>query len=661
MPDETKRCPLCGEQILGIAVKCRYCGSMLDRGTPEGTPDPSGAAASWWQMAGPLESGTVVREYRIKRMLGQGGMGEVYLADQTTTGRQVAMKVVAPELMRDEGVRRRFMEEARVMAALEHPNIVTLHTFFEEGGRFFLVMKYIDGESLEDRVEREGPLSVDDAVRVSKAVLLALEYAHSRPQAVIHRDIKPANILLSKDDSVVVMDLGIAKAVGREQLTRTAGIVGTYEYMSPEQIMGGEVGPVTDIYCFGITLYKMLTGVVPFPQQTDTGIDCMDGHRHNAVLPLVEFRDGLPDWLQSVVEKALAKDPAARFSSAAAMSAELVATPFQPTSSSPNPRSPPRSQTEHDIPPMEAAPLVREPLQNSDVVADFGLEDPIPFWRRRGGFLLLATAILLATNVATFFISRYLAPLPPATEAAVAVDDDLAKQEGKEIVKLIKEVNELRMETAKLEKAMTEKDKQLKQLQSQKPGPAAKVEPVAVPPKPSLRELNAHNDSNAVPVPAGSPLRGADTVDMQILEQPKLPKVAAKDELKCIPDDFPEHALDILEIQRHLCDAQAFVSDRVNSSTQLSIPQKHLWEALSQIDSELRGIPSSLCMKDYRKTKAELARYCTTMAMKYAQKKTPEDCKEAGKWAESAEVFQASTSAVSAALAPCKKENSAEL
>ena len=342
MSDEMKGCPYCGEQILGIAMKCKHCQTMLDgsvpypRGTPAppgATPYPAGATpapgapAAWRQAVGPLEPGTIVREYRIERILGEGGMGEVFLADQTTTGRMVAMKVVVPELTRDPGVRRRFMEEARVMAALDHPNIVTLHTFFEESDRFFLVMKYIDGESLEDRIVRTGPMSVDEAMRVSNAVLAALEYAHTQPQPVVHRDIKPANILLGKDDSVVVMDFGIAKAVGREKLTRTAGIVGTYEYMSPEQIVGDEVGPATDIYCFGITLYKMLTGVVPFPQKTDTGIDCMDGHRHKPVTPLAEFRDGLPNWLPGVLEKALAKAPAARFSSAAAMSAVLKSVP----------------------------------------------------------------------------------------------------------------------------------------------------------------------------------------------------------------------------------------------------------------------------------------------------------------------------------------------
>ena len=326
MRSDRKNCPFCYEDIHVRALKCKHCGSMLDgnvplpgvaRGAgttpappPGATPAPGGTP-QWWNLSGPLEPETRIREYRIERMLGEGGMGEVYLAEDVETGRRVAMKVVAPELMRDEGVRKRFREEARVMAGLSQPNIVTLYSFFEEGNRFFLVMEYIDGESLEDRIER-GYLELEEARRISNGVLAALDFAHSAAQPVIHRDIKPANILLGKDGRVVVTDFGVAKALGREKLTRTRGVVGTMEYMSPEQVKGSDVTRAADLYCFGITLFKMLTGVVPFPQESDTGLECMNAHVGGTPPRLSEFRDGVPKAVQDVLSLALAKAPQER-------------------------------------------------------------------------------------------------------------------------------------------------------------------------------------------------------------------------------------------------------------------------------------------------------------------------------------------------------------
>jgi len=280
-----------------------------------------------------LEAGTAVREYRIEKMLGQGGMGEVYLAAHALTGQKVAMKVVSPELMRDEGVRRRFLEEARVMSGLKHPNIVQLLAFFEEGNRFFLVMEFIDGEDLDDRLGK-GPLSVEQAVHIAGAMLAGLECGHTLAQPVVHRDIKPGNILLGKDGRVVITDFGVAKALGREKMTRAGGTVGTYEYMSPEQVRGEEVSPASDVYSVGITLYKMLTGVVPFPQKSESGIECMNGHLKEPVPGVGEYAEGLPHWVHGVLDKALAKESGSRFASAAAM-AEALAAQSGPAGASP--------------------------------------------------------------------------------------------------------------------------------------------------------------------------------------------------------------------------------------------------------------------------------------------------------------------------------------
>ncbi|MFH1609165.1 MAG: serine/threonine-protein kinase [Candidatus Bipolaricaulota bacterium] len=337
------QCPFCREDIRDGAIKCKHCGSLLDPGAavaptmvaPRGystsagqnqdlLQDASAGATAWWNLSGPLAPGTVVREYRVVRMLGQGGMGEVYLGIHTLTDQSVALKVVSPELMRDDGTRRRFLEEARVMAEMQHPNIVQLLAFFEEGNRFFLVMEYVDGDTIEG-ILNQRMLTLEEALRFSRGILAGLQYAHTRPNPVIHRDMKPPNILVGTDGRPVITDFGVAKAVGRERMTRTRGVVGTYEYMSPEQARGDEVTPASDVYSFGIMLYKMLTGVVPFPQKSETGLECMTGHVQGSVLPLREFREGLPSWLQGVMDRLLAKDPQQRFPSADEVARELAA------------------------------------------------------------------------------------------------------------------------------------------------------------------------------------------------------------------------------------------------------------------------------------------------------------------------------------------------
>jgi len=305
-----------------------------------------------------LEGGTEVREYRIDKRLGEGGMGVVYKAEHTLTGQKVAIKVVWPELMRNESVRRRFLEEARVLGQLEHPNIVSLLNFFEEQGVFFLVMSFIDGETLDDLLERR-PLNLQEAVDLMSALLSALEYAHSGTQSVVHRDIKPANIMLKQDGAPVLTDFGVAKAFGREKMTRTNAAVGTYEYMSPEQVQGEEVSPASDIYSCGITLYRMLAGVVPFPQKSEGGFECQKAHVEAPVPRLTEYSEGVPAQLQAVLDRALSKDPRERYGTAREMKEGLKracehrpAEPLPPLSPSlpPTPPSPPppRPSGDHD-------------------------------------------------------------------------------------------------------------------------------------------------------------------------------------------------------------------------------------------------------------------------------------------------------------------------
>ncbi len=323
--EDMKTCPFCSEEIRASAIKCKHCSSLLSGGEASRT-GPSGPSADsdWAAIAGPLPVGTVVENYRVERVVGKGGMGEVYLARHELSQQEVALKVVSPLLMKVEGVAARFLKEAQTMARLRHPNIVQLYNFFEAGGRFFMVMEYLPGQSLKDRL-KQGPLPVPEAVRIAQEVLTGLQFAHTRTNAVIHRDIKPDNILLTESGRVVLIDFGVAKALGTEKLTRTGSTVGTCEYMSPEQVMAQTVGPATDQYAFGITLFKMLTGSVPFPQESDSGFEVMRAHLERQPPALDSLRAGLPPWLQQVVSKALAKRPEERFATAAKMAEALQA------------------------------------------------------------------------------------------------------------------------------------------------------------------------------------------------------------------------------------------------------------------------------------------------------------------------------------------------
>ena len=355
MSEETKVCPFCREEIKAGAIRCKHCQATLGDGAsspvttlPTGGTDGD-VVPAWAAGTGAIPPGTEISNYRVIRLLGAGGMGEVYLAEHTYTGQKVALKAVHTGLMSDQSVRRRFLEEGRVMADLKHPGIVTLHNFFEEQGRFFLVLEYVEGTTLGERLQG-GPLAPAEASRICSELLSALQYAHTRPDPVIHRDIKPANIMLAADDRVVVMDFGIAKALGREKLTKTGGAIGTYEYMSPEQVQGGALDVTSDLYSVGIVLYQMLTGVVPFPQETDGGFEVMRAHVDLPPQPLSSRGRDVPAGFQTVLDRALAKDPgqrhpdAAFFSLAVDAASQSGAEPVR--RSAPVPSKPPSSGSE---------------------------------------------------------------------------------------------------------------------------------------------------------------------------------------------------------------------------------------------------------------------------------------------------------------------------
>ena len=209
-----------------------------------------------------LSPGATLGPYTIRDQIGAGGMGEVYTADDPRLGRQVAIKVLSPELTRDGTAKQRFLQEAQAASALDHPNICTTHDVGEtDDGQLYLVMAHYDGETLADRLDR-GALPLDEAIDLVSQVGKGLAEAHRA--GVVHRDIKPANLLLTSSGTVKILDFGLAKLVGAEGATQTGTMLGTVAYMSPEQARGETVDHRTDIWALGVVLYEMLAGRRPF-------------------------------------------------------------------------------------------------------------------------------------------------------------------------------------------------------------------------------------------------------------------------------------------------------------------------------------------------------------------------------------------------------------
>jgi YVTN family beta-propeller protein len=258
--------------------------------------------------------------YEIVEAIGRGGMAVVYKALQPTLRRFVAIKVLPPYFVHEEGFRQRFQQEAETVAQLQHPNILPIFDYGQEGEVLYIVMPLVTGGTLRQWLAREAPLA--HAIHILDRILNALEYAHS--QQVIHRDIKPGNILLSPEDWPLLADFGLAKLVEPSlRATRSGSIIGTPEYMAPEQSQGGPVDQRTDLYALGIILYEMLTGRRPFEGQTPMAVILR--HIQDAVPSPRQFNPQLSSVWDEVIYRSLAKQPAERYPSARAMAEALQA------------------------------------------------------------------------------------------------------------------------------------------------------------------------------------------------------------------------------------------------------------------------------------------------------------------------------------------------
>jgi eukaryotic-like serine/threonine-protein kinase len=257
--------------------------------------------------------------YEILRKLGTGGMAEVYLAHDRHLDRDVALKVLLSKYAEDPQFIERFRREASAAASLNHPNIVQIYDRGEGEGTYYIAMEYLDGRSLKEIILRYGPLRADHVVSIAGQILEALRFAHRKD--VIHRDIKPQNIMVDDEGRVKVTDFGIARAGSASAMTETGSILGTAHYLSPEQAQGGQVEAGSDLYSLGVVMYEMVTGALPFTGDNPVAIAMQ--HVHEAPVPPRSLTPAVPENLENVILRALAKDPSQRYLTAQAFLDDL--------------------------------------------------------------------------------------------------------------------------------------------------------------------------------------------------------------------------------------------------------------------------------------------------------------------------------------------------
>jgi serine/threonine-protein kinase len=315
--------------------------------------------------------GDTAGDYRVIGVLGTGGMGTVYKVQHLISDRIEAMKVIRPDRMDSPELADRFIREIRVQARLNHPHIASLHNAIRWEDHFLMIMEYVDGAALSTFLRR-GALNLADSVHITLQALSALAYAHS--QGVVHRDIKPANIIITPDGTAKLMDFGIARSLADHvHLTQTGAVVGSFHYMSPEQIRGAAIDGRSDLYSTGIMLYEMVTGVRPITG--DSSWNIMNAHMSQVPRAPAMLNTALPAPFSLAILKAIEKDPAERYQTAGefaqmltALQARYSQLAYSVPAASPEPRSspskefPPRREPV-EIPLTEVAP--REPAKES--------------------------------------------------------------------------------------------------------------------------------------------------------------------------------------------------------------------------------------------------------------------------------------------------------
>lgn len=256
--------------------------------------------------------GRVIGNYKIESKLGEGGMGAVYKGVDTMLDREVAIKALRPELASQTSVVERFRSEAVTLAKLHHPNIATLYSLFRQTDELYMVLEYVRGETLDSILQRRGALSSNEVIPVFCQILDGIDHAHEL--GIVHRDIKPANMMLTEKGTLKVLDFGIARLLGTNRMTRAGNVIGTLEYMPPEQVKGQETDARSDIYSLGMMLYEVLTGRAPFESENE--FELMKLQTEAMPAPPRALNASIPAEVESAIMRAIQKSPDARFQTA---------------------------------------------------------------------------------------------------------------------------------------------------------------------------------------------------------------------------------------------------------------------------------------------------------------------------------------------------------
>ena len=285
----------------------------------EGSPSRAPAEVKAGQIKGPVpetDVGTEIAGHRLEAIIGRGGMGVVYRARDLHLDRVVALKVIAPEFAKDPEFRQRFKRESQQAASIRHPNVISIYSAGEEANLLFITMDYVEGTDLKTFIGVRGRLDARLAASVVSQVAAGLEAAHAR--GLVHRDVKPANVLIDGEGQAYLTDFGLTKRAGPgSALTSTGLIVGTTDYLAPEQIQGDKLDARVDVYALGCVLYEALTGFVPYPRENTAAT--LWAHINDPPPPVLERAPDVPMEFDLVVRRAMAKDPDQRFISAEAM------------------------------------------------------------------------------------------------------------------------------------------------------------------------------------------------------------------------------------------------------------------------------------------------------------------------------------------------------